>query len=140
MSHVSTQGLRRMLHLCTYLLVATMLAAPSLAQDKGPGQTAGVDNTKMGAYRALAELSFQAFRKGDNATAAELARILDRTWDRGEGQERQAGKPNRDLYNQIDEAMDGFIDPLMNYAAKAPDASKVQSAYNDYLEKLKLAD
>ena len=140
MIHVSAQALRGMLQVCTYLLLATMFAAPSLAQDKGHGQTAGVDNTKMGAYRALAQLSFQAFQKGDNATAAELARILDRTWDRGEGQERQAGKPNRDLYNQIDEAMDGFIDPLMNYAAKAPDASKVQAAYNNYLEKLKLAD
>jgi hypothetical protein len=140
MGRVSAQALRGILRLCTYLLLATMVAIPSWAQDKGPKQTAGVDNTKMGAYRALAQLSFQGFQKGDNATAAELARILERTWDRGEGQERQVGKPSRDLYNQIDEAMDVFIEPLMNYTARPPDASKVQAAYNDYLEKLKLAD
>jgi hypothetical protein len=36
--------------------------------------------------------------------------------------------------------MDVFIGPIMKYAAKAPDPSKVQAAYNNFLEKLKLAD
>ena len=47
-------------------------------------QTAGVDNTRMGAYRALAQLTMEPFRNGDAAKAAELARILERTWDQGD--------------------------------------------------------
>ena len=47
-------------------------------------RTAGVDDTKMGPYRALAQLAVAASQKGDNATAAELARILERTWDKAE--------------------------------------------------------
>ena len=38
----------------------------------------------MGAYRALAQLYFQAFQKGDILAAAELARNLERTWDGAE--------------------------------------------------------
>ena len=121
-------------------ILATALALPGVAQEKKVTQTAGVDNTNMGSYRALAQLSFQAFQKGDNATAAELARVLERTWDRGESQERAAGKPNADLYNQIDRAMDVFIKPIIGYATKAPDPVAVQAAYDDYLDKLKQAD
>ena len=49
------------------------------AQEKKSPQTAGVDDTKMGPYRALAQLSFTAIQKGDTATASKLARILERT-------------------------------------------------------------
>jgi len=64
--------------LASVLFVACGTVLPVSAQEKRPSQTAGVDNTKMGTYRALAELTFQAFEKGDNATAAKLARILER--------------------------------------------------------------
>jgi hypothetical protein len=64
--------------LCAYSIMSCA------GQDKKVSQTAGVDNTRMGAYRALAQLSFQAFQRGENATAAELAHILERTWDQGE--------------------------------------------------------
>jgi hypothetical protein len=50
-----------------------------VAQGTKATQTAGVDNSRMGAYRALAQLAYQAFQKGDNATASELARVLERT-------------------------------------------------------------
>ena len=53
----------------------------SVAQERKFPQTAGVDDTKMGSYRALAQLSFAASQKGDNALAAKLARILERDWD-----------------------------------------------------------
>jgi hypothetical protein len=96
-----------------------------------------VDNTKMGSYRALAELSHQAFLKGDNATAAVLARILERTWDKGEGDLR---KSSPDTWSQIDSSMDGFIKPIMAYASTAPDPAKVEAAYSTFLEKLKRAD
>ena len=116
--------------------------ASVVAQEKKVTQTAGVDNTKMGPYRALAQLSFQAFKKGDNATAAELARILERTWDASEegGSDTSLLKRNKDLFERLDKAMDVFIKPLINYATKTPDSAAVQAAYNDFLEKLKQGD
>jgi len=114
-----------------------------VAQDKKVTQTAGVDNTRMGAYRALAQLSFQAFQRGDNVTAGELARVLERTWDQGEWHNSSEGsfcKANRPVCQPIDQAMDVFINPIMNYSKKAPDAAAVQAAYNDFLEKLRQAE
>jgi len=112
-------------------------------QDKKVTQSAAVDNTRMGAYRALAQLSFQAFQKGDNTAAAELARILERTWDQGEwhnSSENSFCKASRSACQSIDEAMDVFIKPVMHYAAKTPEPAAVHTAYNDFLEKLKQAD
>ena len=120
------------------------LTASRAAQEKKITQTAGVDNTRMGAYRALAELSFRAFQKGENATAATLARVLERTWDQGEWKNSSAGSfytlVNRPVCQPIDKALDVFIGPLIDYAAKAPDPAGVQAAYSDFLEKLKLGD
>jgi hypothetical protein len=118
-------------------VIATAVATSCGAQDKNPNQTAGVEDTKMGAYRALAQLSFQAFQKGDNVTAATLARILERTWDKGEA---DFEKSNPDLRDKIDRAMDAFIKPIMAYANKRPDPIQAQAAYNDYLDKLKQGD
>jgi len=124
------------------LLLATAVTAPCLSQQKTITQTAGVDNTKMGAYRALAQLSFKAFQKGDNATAAELARILERTWDAAEegGGDTSLLKRNKDLFEQIDKEMEAFIKPLIIYATKAPNPTAVHSAYNAFLEKLNKGD
>jgi hypothetical protein len=131
------------LSICMCAILAGALASPSMGQEeKKVTQTAGVDNTKMGAYRALAQLSFQAFQKGDSATAAELARVLERTWDAAEGGggEHSLGKTNADSFEKIDGAMDVFIKPVIGYASKAPDPAAVQAAYNDYLDKLKQGD
>jgi hypothetical protein len=131
---------------CIFILAICSLpvvsAVPAQAQEKRPSQTAGVDNSKMGAYRALAELSYQAFQKGDNATAAKLARILERTWDKGEegGGERSLAKTNNELFEQIDTAMDAFIKPLISYEKSVPDPTKTEAAYTAFLEKLKQAD
>jgi hypothetical protein len=124
------------------LVLAATVAMPCFAENTKVTQTAGVDNTKMGAYRALAQLSFQAFQKGDNATAAELARILERTWDAAEegGGERSLVKTNRNLFEEIDQAMDVFIKPVMHYATKAPDPAGVQAAYHEFLDKLVQGD
>jgi hypothetical protein len=140
---------RQRFHLITkFVLIFVLCTLPALslvsarAQDKRPSQTAGVDNTKMGAYRALAELSFQAFQKGDNATAAKLARILERTWDKGEegGGERSLAKTNNELFELIDNAMDAFIKPLIGFEKSTPDPAKVGAAYTAFLEKLKQGD
>ena len=127
----------------TIALFDTAVFAQAAAQEKKITQTAGVDNTRMGAYRALAQLSFQAFQRGDNATAAELARILERTWDQGEWHNTSDGsycKANRAVCQPIDEAMDGFIKPILDYAKKAPDPSAVEAAYKEFLEKLRQGD
>jgi hypothetical protein len=112
------------------------------AQEKKVPQTAGVDNTKMGAYRALAQHAFSEFQKGDTAAAAQLARSLERVWDKAEdyGGDTALKKTHPDLFEQIDKAMDDFVLPLMDYKTKAPDPARIKAAYNAYLEKLKLAD
>jgi hypothetical protein len=114
----------------------------SVAQEKHFPQTAGVDDSKMGPYRALAQLAFAASQKGDNALAAKLARILERDWDKAEdyGGETALSKTNHALFDEIDKAMDRFIAPLVAHAASAPDQAALKAAYNAYLEKLKLAD
>jgi hypothetical protein len=124
-------------------VVGACAAVLCSGQDRKVTQTAGVDNTRMGAYRALAQLSFQTFQKGDNTTAAELARILERTWDQGEWKNSGDGsfcKGNRAVCQPIDRALDEFIRPVMNYMQKAPDPAIVRTAYSDFLDKLKQAD
>jgi hypothetical protein len=117
-------------------------SSTAFSQEKHAPQVAGVDNTKMGAYRALAQIAYTAFQKGDTATAAQLGRILERLWDKAEdyGGDTALKKTNADLFEQIDKAMDQFVTPLMNSAKAPPDAAKVKAAYNAYLEALKLAD
>ena len=137
MNNMPSQGVRWVRTVCACFLLGSASITTSVAQDRKVTQTAGVDNTNMGTYRALAQLSYQAFQKGDYATAAELARILERAWDKGEG---DLAKSNAELYGQIDHAMDVFIKPVIGHAAKTPDPAEIQVAYNDYLEQLKRAE
>jgi|SRR5579862_1931028 len=133
---------------CARLLIVAVAISTGAApfgsaqdkQDKKITQIAGVDNTRMGAFRALAELSYEAFQKGDNAKAAELARILEKTWDQGEWHNTSEGsycKTNHSVCEAIDKSMDGFIKPILNYAKKAPNLSAVEAAYEEFLEKLR---
>lgn len=117
-------------------------AAISSAQEKRTPQTAGVDNNKMGPYRALAQLAFAASQKGDNAGAAQLAKILERVWDKAEdyGGDTALSKTNKPLFTEIDNAMDAFITLLMEHPNSAPDAGKVKTAFALYMGKLKQAD
>ena len=126
----------------TAALLVFALAAPLYAQEKRAPQTAGVDNTKMGPYRALAQLAVAASQKGDHAGAATLAKILERTWDKAEdyGGDTALSKTNHAVYEQIDKAMDQFISLFLEHQTSAPDAAKLKAAYAQYLEKLKLAD
>jgi hypothetical protein len=114
----------------------------TLAQEKRFPQTAGVDDSKMGPYRALAQLSYAASQKGDNALAAKLARILERNWDKAEdyGGETALSKTNHALFDEIDKAMDRFISPLIAHPTATPDAALLKAAYRAYLEKLQQAD
>ena len=114
---------------------------PAMAQNKG-SQSAGVDNNKMGPYRALAQLVFNASQKGDNATAATLAKILERTWDKSEdyGGDTALSKTNKQAFNEIGKAMDEFVMLFLDHPNANPDPARVRAAYNNYIEKLKLGD
>jgi hypothetical protein len=126
------------------LAVFIAMGAVSLAsaQEKKTPQTDGVDNTKMGAYRAIAAHAYLEFQKGDSAAAAQLARSLERVWDKGEdyGGDTALKKTHPDLFEQIDKAMDDFITPLMEYKTKVPDQARIKAAFSAYMDKLKLAD
>ena len=123
------------------LLLALFSPHSALAQTKAP-QTAGVDNTKMGPYRALATLAFNASLKGDNPTAATLAKILERTWDKSEdyGGDTALSKTNKKLFDEIDKAMDQFVSLLVDHPTTAPDPARLRAAYSNYLDKLKQAE
>jgi hypothetical protein len=128
-----------------YILFASFLlvaVASNSAQEKKVAQLNGVDNTKMGAYRALAQHIYADFQRGDMGAAAELGRVLERVWDKAEeyGGDTALAKTNRKLFDEIDKAMDQFITPLTEAKGKPPDAAKVKAAFSVYIEKLKLAD
>ncbi|HET6930983.1 MAG TPA: hypothetical protein VFI45_11735 [Candidatus Acidoferrum sp.] len=127
--------------LLSALVIVLILAHSVPAQTKAP-QTAGVDNTKMGPYRALATLAFNASLKGDNPTAATLAKILERTWDKSEdyGGDTALSKTNKKLFDEIDKAMDQFVSLLADHPTTAPDPARLRAAYTNYLDKLKQAD
>lgn len=124
------------------LLLATTTLSAAKAQEKKLPQSAGVDNSKMGAYRALAQHIYADFQKGDVASAAQMGRVLERVWDKGEdyGGDMALKKTHPDWFEEIDKAMDDFITPLTEYKSKAPDPARVKAAFSNYLEKLKLAD
>jgi hypothetical protein len=141
-----THSMRRATRFLSGVFIAMLLAAVTVwsasPQEKRAPQTAGVDDTKMGPYRALAQVIFSTSQKGDAATAAQLARVLELLWDKAEdyGGDTALSKKNHKLFDEIDKAMDQFVTPLKDYKTKAPDAGKVKAAYNTYLEKLKLGD
>ncbi len=142
MTYPSYGTFRPLLALVFALLMASASAAPALAQEKKVAQQNGVDNSKMGAYRALAQHIYADFQKGDLAAAALMAKALERVWDKAEdyGGDTALAKTNHGLFEQIDKAMDEFLSLITDAKGKPPDPAKVKAAYSAYLEKLKLAD
>lgn len=135
---------RKQAHALLFLALGFVLVAAggAVAQEKKVAQANGVDNSKMGPYRALAQHIYADFQKGDLAGAAAMGRVLERVWDKAEdyGGDTALSKTNRKLFDEIDKAMDEFLTPMWEAKGKPPDAAKVRAAYNTYLEKLKLAD
>ena len=123
-------------------LFAACAVTTTAAQEKKVAQKNGVDISKMGPYRALAQHIYSDFQKGDLVGAAGMAQVLERLWDKAEdyGGDTALSKTNRKLFDEIDKAMDQFITPITESKGKPPDAAKVKAAFNLYLEKLKLAD
>lgn len=96
------------------------------AQDRKVAQVNGVDNSKMGPYRALAQHIYADFRKGDRAGAAAMGRVLERVWDKAEdyGGDTALSKTNHALFEEIDKAMDQFLTPL--YGSKSQTAGSCE--------------
>ena len=145
MNAISVRCKRSVVAVLAVLVFSATVCSAVSAQEKRAGQTSqssGVDNTKMGPYRALAQNVFSEFQKGDLATAAQLARVLERVWDKSEdyGGDMALKKTHPNLFDEIDRAMDEFVLPLMEYKTKPPESSRVKAAYSNYLEKLRLAD
>jgi len=133
---------RSLLALVVAALTFFVATAPVVAQEKKVAQKNGVDISKMGAYRALAQHMYADFQKGDLAAAAELGTILERLWDKAEeyGGDTALAKTNRRVFDEIDKAMDLFITPITEAKGKPPDPARVKAAFNVYMEKLRLAD
>jgi len=138
----SNRGVSRYLGGFLFVILLATAAGSALAQEKKVGQMNGVDNSKMGAYRALAQHIYADFQKGDVAAAAEMGRVLERVWDKAEeyGGDTALAKTNRQLFDEIDKAMDAYLTPIWEAKAKRPEPARVKAAYNTYLEKLRLAD
>lgn len=130
---------------CLFLGLALALGKPAgtaAAQERKVGQVNGVDNSKMGPYRALAQRVYGDFQKGDITGAAEMGRVLERVWDKAEdyGGDTALSKTNHQLFEEVDKAMDQFLSIIWDAKTKPPEPGKLKAAYNTYLEKLKLAD
>ena len=138
----SGSALRWIFPIALAVFLSVALTPISVPQERKNPQTAGVDNTKMGPYRALAQVAYAASQKGEYATAATLAKVLERTWDKAEdyGGDMALSKTNHALFEDIDKAMDQFVSLLMDHPTSAADPARVKTAYNAYLEKLKQAD
>jgi hypothetical protein len=141
---VATKGFR-MTAAVLSLILFTNTRPYCRGQEQGTKSYAGVDASRMGAYRALAELTFQAFQKGDLPASARFARILERTFEKGEehGGEKSLSKVNPKLFEQVDHSMDAFVEPIEEYVAEGrarPTAATVEAAFNDVMNKLRLAD
>jgi hypothetical protein len=113
------------------LASSAQASAPALRQPQQAATTPADDN--MTPYRKMAADTLTAFKAHDMAASRKKAKELETAWD---NDQKALQKQNRDVWDQIDKAMDGFIKPLGD---KAPDAAKVQAAYDTFLAKLELA-
>ena len=97
------------------------------------------DQGKMGVYRSLSQLAWEAYESNNYAQAAVLARILERVWDRGEGDLR---KSSPEAWSAIDKSMDKFIGPLIVYqkTGEVLPLGTEAANYQQYLKELDLAD
>jgi len=128
----SYRTIRPLLALVLAFLAGGRAATPAVAQEKRVAQTNGVDNSKMGAYRALAQHIYADFQKGDLAAAALMAKVLERLWDKAEdyGGDTALSKTNHGLFEQIDKAMDDFLSQITDAKGQPRNPAKVKAAFN----------
>lgn len=111
----------------------TSSAQASIARPDRSQAAATPADDNMTPYRKLAADTLTAFKGHDMVSARKKAKELETAWDKDQ---KALQKQSPDVWNQIDKAMDGFIKPLQD---KAPDAGKVQTAYDTFIAKLQLA-
>jgi hypothetical protein len=133
------------------VLILVVTTAHGLAVQKAESQVPlNVHDTKMAPFRAMAQLTFEAFKKKDYRAAATLAKLLEVFWDatKGDASEQKSGRMSDELFSKIDGAMDAFVNPIAGYGrglthnqpVAVPDAVNVETAYKEYLSTLKLGD
>ena len=125
-----TFGIVALAGLCTTTITAARVPTPAPTANTAARYTAD-DN--MTPYRNMATEALKAFKAHDLATARKRAKDLETMWDKNE---KKLEKESPEVWKQIDQAMDDFIKPL---SGKSPDADKVQSTYDTFIAKLKLA-
>lgn len=94
----------------------------------------------MGTYRALAQLAFEASIENHPTQAAVLARVLEKVWNRSEG---DLHKSSPEQWSKIDHSMDSFIKPIITEGGKPGGntaSALVTKAYQQCLCDLEGAD
>jgi hypothetical protein len=128
----------RMLRAAAVVAMATVFGlggaafAPAAAAATPATGVQATDN--MTPYRTMATDALNAFKSGDKAMAKSKARDLEKAWDT---QQKDLRSKSPDVWKSVDDSMDAFIKPLMK--GPAPDAAKVQAAYDDFISKLDAA-
>jgi hypothetical protein len=133
-----------LLAICLLLTLSSQLVTKEASADGScHWDRITIDATKMAPYRALAKLTHEAFANGDMVRAQTLARILEMTWDRGEangGAESLVSKRGEKLTHMIDDKMDAFIKPIIDYQYQEPHPARVNMSYQEFLQALNQAD
>lgn len=100
-------------------------------------QYEGVSQGRMGVYRTLGRLAFEAAQKNDMHTAAMFAYLLERAWDQGSGGLKMS---NREVWEQIEKSIDNVVRPIVASPYVPLDSRQFKQAYTTLNEKLSLAD
>src|SRR5258708_18341437 len=113
MTYPSYRTIQPLLALVFAFLTVCAAAVPAFSQEKKVAQKNGVDISKMGAYRALAQHIYAEFQRVDIAAAAELGTDLEIVWGKSEeyGCDTAFAKNNRQLSDVIFTANDLFLTP-----------------------------
>lgn len=127
------------------LLLTVSTSAQTAAPVIAPPYTARAaivdpDQGKMGTYRSLAQLAYEACVENHATRAVVLARILEKVWDRSEIGLR---KSSPEVWSRIDKSMDAFIKPILSQGAQeggSPNSPMLTKVYQQYLRDLDAAD
>lgn len=102
----------------------------------GGGIAAMGATEKLNRFRSLARMAMDSVTKNDMAAARNYCHTLESEWDQGaSGLQRTSPQ----VWNQIDQAMDDFIHPIINSGTGVHDKAALNTAYQNFLDKLKLA-
>jgi hypothetical protein len=93
------------------------------------------DRSEPAIFKVLAGLALDSLKKGDQARAITIARVVERFWDSSQTTDVMAATMH-DKYRGIDVAMDRFIAALEKPVGDTATANNVELTYRDYVEAL----